>query len=139
MRAFRVSMELVFGVMMGAVLVTFGQSPLTATVSWLAPTQNVDTTALNPGDIDHYTLTWTATSAGGPSGSMNVPGSALSVIVPFGCGQANFTISATTSASARYPNATSGSTSPVFYDSQVKCASNPPAGLAVQSSAAKPK
>lgn len=106
-----------------------------ATVSWLAPTQYVDGTAIAAGDLDHYTITWTATGSGGPSGSMTVTGTALASIVPFACGQANFSITVTTSTTSKYPGITSGPAGPVFLDTKVACATNPPGALAVQFSA----
>jgi hypothetical protein len=108
-----------------------------AVVAWLAPTTYVDGSAIAPGDLDHYTITWTASVAGGPAGSMTVPGNTLAANVPFPCGSANFSITVTTSStSSKYPNTTSDPSSPlVLFDSKVKCAPNPPSGLGVRSSA----
>ena len=117
----------------------WAQSGPTATVSWLAPSTYVDTTPISAGELDHYTLTWTSTVSGGPSGTMSLPGSSLSVIVPFACGSATFSLSVTTTTSAKYPGATSGASSPVVYDSKVACAPNPPSGLGVQSSGTSSK
>lgn len=108
-----------------------------AVVAWLAPTAYVDGSAVAPADVDHYTISWTASSAGGPTGSFTAPGNTLAANVPFPCGSANFSITVTTSSSSKYPNTTSDPSAPiVLFDSKVKCASNPPSGLAVRSSAA---
>jgi hypothetical protein len=115
-----------------ALSAVWAQSVPTATVSWLGPVKYTDTSLVSVNDLDHYTLTWTATTAGGPSGSMSLPGAALSAIVPFPCGSATFAITVTTTASSKYPNATSGASSPVIFDSGVACATNPPSDLAVQ-------
>lgn len=102
-------------------------------VSWVAPTTYNDGSPLNAADIDHYTLTWQPASGQvGPSGTLSIPGSALSAQVNVPCGSTTFTLSATTGAGARYPNATSSSTSGVPYASGVACAPNPPSGLVAQ-------
>ena len=109
--------------------VTIAVSP--ATVTWVPPTQYSDGSAIASGDLDHYTVTWVGNP--GPSGSVNVPAGASlpTVAVPVACGQANFSVSVTTGAKAKYPNATSTSTGPVLFDSKVSCTPNPPSGLAV--------
>lgn len=120
------------------VTLTLAQTPSTAVVSWLAPVTYVDGTALTSADLDHYTITWTASASGGPSGSVTAPANTLAANVPFPCGAANFSITVTTSSTAKYPNVTSDPSSPVLlFDSKVKCAANPPSGLGVQFSAAK--
>jgi hypothetical protein len=105
----------------------------TAKISWSAPTTYTDTTALPVGDIDHYTLTWApASGAGGPIGSMNVPGNLLTAQVPVPCGGTSFTVSVTTGPNAHIPNATSTPTNAVPYVSGIACVPNPPTGLVVQ-------
>jgi hypothetical protein len=47
------------------------------------------------------------------------------------CGAVSFTVSVTTTATAMYPNATSGQSNAVPYATGVTCAPNPPTGLAV--------
>lgn len=123
-----------------AVAISFGQSSgatANTVISWLAPIQYVDGSAIASGELDHYTVTWVAVT--GTSGSITVPASSLSAMVPILCGAANFTVTVTTTSTAKYPNATSSAAGPILYDSQVKCAPNPPTGLAVQSSVAKLK
>lgn len=102
----------------------------TANLSWTAPTAYVDTSPLPASDIDHYTIAWAPTSGqSGPSGSETVPGSAVTATAPVPCGSTTFTITVTTTATAKYPNATSGPSSPAPYVSGVTCSPNPPAGL----------
>lgn len=117
-----------------ALSTVWGQVSSGASVSWLAPTTYADTSVIAAGELDHYTISWTSTAPGGPSGSLTVPGTALAAVVPLSCGAANFAVTVTTTASAKYPNATSGPAGPVLWDSKVVCAPNPPTGLAVQSS-----
>lgn len=112
--------------------VVFGAGT-TANVSWVAPTQYTDGTALANGDIDHYTVTWAPGSGqSGPSGSLKVAGTASTAVVPVACGQATFSITVTTSATAKYANVTSAPSNPVPYATGVTCTVNPPTGLAVQ-------
>lgn len=104
----------------------------TATASWVAPTTYSDGSSLPISDIDHYTLTWApASGQSGPSGSMNVAAGTISQTVNALCGSTTFTISVTTTATARYPNATSTPSGPVPYASGIACTPNPPTGLAV--------
>lgn len=104
----------------------------TATLSWIAPTQYTDGSPVAAGDLDHYTITWApASGQSGPSGSLTAPGSALTATVPVACGQVSFAITVTSSATARYPNATSGPTNPLSYVTGVKCTPNPPTGATV--------
>lgn len=109
-----------------------------AVVAWLAPKTYTDGSPVASTDLDHYTISWVASAAGGPAGSITVPANTLAANVPFPCGSANFSITVTTSStSPKYPNTTSDPSAPiVLFDSKVKCASNPPSGLAVRSSAA---
>lgn len=108
-----------------------------AVVAWLAPKTYTDGSSIASSDLDHYTISWTASATGGPAGSLIAPGNTLAANVPFPCGSANFSITVTTSSTSKYPNTTSDPSAPiVLFDSKVKCASNPPFGLAVRSSAA---
>lgn len=105
----------------------------TAHLSWSAPTTYNDTSPLPATDIDHYTLTWAPpTGQPGPSGSVNVPGTATTATAPIPCGNTTFTLSVTTTATAKYPNATSAPTSPIPYASNISCTPNPPTGLVAQ-------
>jgi hypothetical protein len=115
-----------------ALTVTFGAGT-TANVSWTPPTQYMDGSALPATDIDHYTIAWAPVAGqSGPSGSQTVLASASQpAVVPVACGQVTFTITATTGAAAKYPNATSGASNAVPYVTGVTCAPNPPSGLAV--------
>lgn len=99
----------------------------TANLSWTAPTQYTDNTSIAAGELDHYTIAW-APQAGktGPTGSLTVAGTLTSATVPVACGDVTFTLTVTTSATAKYPNATSGPAGPVPYVSGVSCAPNPP-------------
>ena len=105
-------------------------SGTSAKVSWTAPTAYVDGTALPLSDLDHYTLSWApATGQAGPSGSLTVAGNLSSVTVPVACGSTSFSLTVTTGAAAKYPNATSAPAGPVPYVTGVTCAPNPPAAL----------
>lgn len=102
----------------------------TATVSWTAPTQYTDGTALAATDIASYTVTYqTATSA---VKSLTVPAGTLTTTVAALCGTANFSVTVTTTATAVYPNATSSPAGPVPFVSSVNCVPNSPSGLTVK-------
>lgn len=104
----------------------------TANVSWTAPTQYTDNSALPATDIDHYTITWApATGQSGPSGSLNVAGNLTSTTVPVACGNTSFTVSVTTSATAKYPNATSAPSNLVPYATGVTCGPKAVTGVTV--------
>lgn len=118
---------------LGCISLTFASGSPTATVSWTAPVAYSDGSNLPASDIDHYTITWAPTSEqSGPSGSLNtIPAAANTTVVPIACGSTSFTVSVTTTASARYPNATSSSTAAVPFATGIACTPNPPSGLAV--------
>ena len=104
----------------------------TANLSWTAPTAYIDGEPLPAAQIDHYTITWTTaspTGVGGPTGSLNVPGTATTATVPVPCGSVNFSITVTTTAAAVFPNATSAPDGPVPYATGVTCGPNPVTGL----------
>jgi hypothetical protein len=102
----------------------------TANLKWTAPTSYVDGTSLAAADLDHYTITWApASGQAGPSGSITVAGSLTATTVPVACGQVTFSITVTTTASALYPNATSGPSSPAPYVTGITCVPKAPAGL----------
>lgn len=102
---------------------------VSATVSWVAPATYNDGSTVPSTDIDHYTLSWAPVgSQAGPSGSVNVTSTSAVVAVP--CGSTSFSVTVTTSATAKYPNVTSGPDGPVSYASGVTCTINPPTGLA---------
>ncbi len=104
----------------------------TANLSWSAPPTYTDSEAMPAGDIGYYTIFWTPVAGGGPAaGSLKVTG-ATSAVVPVPCGGETFSVSVTTSASAKYPNSSSAPSSAVPYASGIACTPNPPAGLTVQ-------
>jgi len=74
------------------------------------------------------------TTAAGKNQSVQVKAPLLSATVPALCGTVNFTVSVTTSASAKYPNATSTPAGPVPFVSSATCvgAPNPPGALSVK-------
>jgi hypothetical protein len=116
-----------------SVALVWATSPPSAMVSWTAPSAYLDGTALPVADIDHYTLTWfpagSTTPAGGTPGVLTVKG--LTAAVPVVCGTVQFSVTATTTANAVYPNTTSTAAGPVPFVSTVSCAPNPPGALAV--------
>lgn len=104
-----------------------------AQVSWTAPTAYNEGSALPAGDIASYTVTWVGISGPqgpGPSGSLVVKAPATSAVLPVACGSVNVSVSVTTSASAKYPNAMSDPAGPVAYASGLVCKPNPPGALA---------
>ena len=104
----------------------------TANLSWIAPTQYVDGTALPTSDLGSYTITWApASGQSGPSGSLTVAGTALAATVPVPCGGTSFSVTVTTSSSAHYPNATSAPAGPVPYVTGVTCGPKAVTGLTV--------
>jgi hypothetical protein len=106
----------------------WAQTPPSATVTWVAPVTYVDTTKIVAGDLDHYTVSWSRTVGGTIAGSVDVK--TLTALVPVACGTMQFSVTATTSATAAYPNTTSGPAGPVLFDSKAVCAPNPPSALA---------
>lgn len=86
----------------------------TANLSWSAPTQYVDGTALPASDIAFYTVQFN-----GQSQKVTAPATTASVNVA--CGSASFTVTVTTTATAKYPNATSDPSGAVPYASGVVC------------------
>lgn len=107
---------------------------VTAKCFWNAPPFTyLDGTPLPASDIDHYTVTWTpAPGQSGPSGSINVPPSLLSVPVTIPCGATTFTLSVTTNSKAHVANATSAPTAGIAFDSGVACGPGTPTGFMVQ-------
>lgn len=102
----------------------------TANLTWTAPTQYTDGSPIAAGDLDHYTITWApASGQSGPSGSITVAGNLSGSQVPVPCGGVSFTLTVTTGATAKYPNATSGPAGPVPYVTGVTCGPNPPGAL----------
>lgn len=124
-----VPMRLLGGVALLSVALVWATSPPSATVTWTAPTAYLDGSVLPVADIDHYTLSWSP-AGGSPTGGI-LTVKALTATVPVVCGTVQFTVTATTSATALYPNATSQATGPVPFASGVSCAPNPPGALAV--------
>lgn len=96
-----------------------------ATVSWNAPVSYTDGTAVASGDIASYTVKWSGTV----SGSTTVAGTALSAVVPVACGTVTFTVLATSGASAKYPNQSSGDSNTAVYATGVTCTLNPPTAV----------
>ncbi|MGH9436392.1 MAG: hypothetical protein ACRD22_00505, partial [Terriglobia bacterium] len=73
----------------------------TANLSWTAPTQYTDGTAIAAGELDHYTIAWSpAAGSAGPSGSLTVAGSVVNATVPVACGSTSFYINVTSTATA---------------------------------------
>jgi hypothetical protein len=101
-------------------------SGTTALLAWVAPTAYSNGITLAPTEIAYYTITYTV----GPSNqSLQVLAPALSTTVVVSCASTTFTISVTTTATATYPNATSGASSGVPYASGVTCVPNAPSGF----------
>lgn len=116
---------------LAALTVTFGAGT-SATLNWQAPTEYTDGSPIQSGDIAYYTVNWApAAGQSGPSGSLQTSGPVLTATVPVPCGAVSFTVTVTSSGTAKYPNTTSAPTNPVPYASGVTCAPNPPTGLAV--------
>lgn len=104
----------------------------TANLTWTPPTQYTDGSPIAAGELDHYTITWApASGQSGPTGSITVAGNLSSSQVPVPCGGVSFTLTVTTSATAKYPNATSGPAGPVPYVTGVTCGPKAVTGLAV--------
>lgn len=120
-------MRVLGGVLLLSVAFVWATTPPSATVTWAAPTAYLDKSVLPVEDIDHYTLSWTP--AQGSSGVLTVKG--LTAVVPVVCGTVQFSVTATTGATALYPNTTSTAAGPVPFASGVSCAPNPPGALAV--------
>lgn len=97
----------------------------TANLSWTAPTAYTDGSALPVADIAFYTITW-------DTQSVKVTAPAISTVVNVPCGSTAFSATVTTTASAKYPNATSSQAGPVPYATGIACVPNPPQGLAVR-------
>jgi hypothetical protein len=117
---------------LGASLTIAYASGTTANLTWTAPTQYTDGSAIAAGELDHYTITWApATGQVGPSGSLTVAGNLTATTVPVACGQVSFTITVTTTASAKYANATSAPGGPVPYATGVTCVPKAVTGLGV--------
>ncbi len=109
----------------------------TAQVSWTAPTQYTDGHAVAPTDIAFYTVLACETASPGtcltfkaaPATAGTAP--PLSLIAPVSCGNYNFTVTATTTATALYPNETSAPSNVVPYATGITCTPNPPGGVTV--------
>lgn len=106
-------------------------SGTTANVSWTAPTQYTDGTALAATDIDHYTVTACEVNAPGTCVTATVKAPATTGTLAVVCGQYDFTVTVTTGASATYPNATSSPSSVVPYASGVSCTPKAVTGVTV--------
>lgn len=102
-----------------------------ATVSWQAPTTYTDGEALPASEIAFYTVQWTGGGTATQTKVVNAPG--LSTVVAAICGSVSFTVSVTTTATAKYPNATSAPAGPVpFVSSSASCTPNPPVAVTVK-------
>lgn len=86
----------------------------TANLSWVAPNQYVDGTALPATDIAFYTIQFN-----GQTQKVTAPATTASVNVA--CGSTSFTVTVTTTATAKYPNTTSDPSGAVPYASGVVC------------------
>jgi hypothetical protein len=114
--------------LLGATLVLAAGT--TANLAWTAPTAYTDGSAIANGDLATYVISWApATGQIGPSGSASVAATSTSTTIPVACGSVTFTVAVTTSATAKYPNATSGVSNAVPYATGVTCAPNPPSAL----------
>lgn len=110
-----------------------------ATVSWTMPTQYTDGSTLPASDIASATIAWAPVAGqSGPSGSLTVTpaaGSTLvpsSAVVPVPCGNTSFTVAITTTATAKYANASSAqSQPPVAYATGVSCVPKAVTGVTV--------
>lgn len=117
--------------LLSCLCVTYGAGT-TANLTWSAPTTYTDGSAIASGDIASYTISWApASGQSGPTGTQSATASAVAATVPVACGSVTFTISVTTSSTAKYPNVTSGPSNAVPYATGVTCTINPPSGLAV--------
>lgn len=101
-----------------------------ASVSWKAPIQNADGTALSPGDIKSYLVEWRRTVGGSVVGSQVVVAPALTLSVPLSCGSYVFDVIATAQAAGNDP-ANSAPSATANYATGVTCTPNPPTGLTV--------
>lgn len=96
-----------------------------ATVSWNAPTTYIDGTVMPASDIASYTVSW-APAAGSTGGSVSVPATAISIVVPgLTCGSFTFSATVTTTATAVYPSQTSAASNAVPYATGVSCKPSP--------------
>lgn len=102
-----------------------------ATVAWAPGAIYTDGTAVPAADIKSFTVAWVSGAGGGPAGQLTVPGTASSATVPVGCGGVSFTVTVTTSATAKFPNLTSDPSAAVPYATGITCTVNPPAGVTV--------
>jgi hypothetical protein len=112
-------------VIIGLLFISFkgeAQTPPAATVKWVMPTQYNDDSALPLADIAKSTVKW-------PGGSLDVPAPTASASVPVPCGDRVFTVTVTTKATAKYPNATSGDSAQVTFATGVTCAPKAPTGI----------
>jgi hypothetical protein len=109
--------------LVGALAISFAAGT-SATLTWNAPTTYSDASALPVTDIAFYTVSWNG-------GTVQVTSPALTTVVTVPCGSTAFSITVTTSATAKYPNATSAPDGPVPYATGIACVPNPPQGLAV--------
>ena len=117
-----------FWIVMSALALAAGTS---ANLSWSPPLAYQDGTALKATDIAGYTIEWRASATGPVLGTQPAAASATSATVPVPCGSLVFDVTVTTTASAVYPNATSGPSVAVPYASGVACTPNPPSGLKI--------
>lgn len=106
----------------------------TANLTWTNPTQYTDATALPVGDIAYLTILACEVNAPETCITQKVTPNNGTVpttaVVPVVCGQYDFTIKVTTTATAVYPNATSGPSNIVPYASGVNCGPKAVTGLA---------
>lgn len=121
-------MRLFAGLLLLATFACHAQAAPVATVSWNAPTTYTDQSPVKSGDIASYIVSWSRPT--GPIiGSVTVTAPAVTTGVPVPCGSFVFTVSATTSATALYPNTTSAQSNAAPYISGVTCTLNPPTSL----------
>lgn len=99
----------------------------TATLSWVLPTTYSDTSALPTTDIAYVTIQWTLGGVAQTQKVSTAPMTSATVNVP--CGSVTFDVLVTTTATAKYPNATSGPSNSVPYATGVQCVPNPASGL----------
>ncbi len=99
----------------------------TATLTWQLPTQYIDGTALPATDIAFSTVTWVH-KINGKTGTLQFATN-TGTAPGLSCGDYTFSVTVTTSKTAKFPNATSSPSSSVDYDTGIICAPSPATGL----------
>lgn len=127
------------GVIIGAAITVCAAAVPTANVSWVAPTQYDDNSPLAATDIAYYTVVacpgseipaapGCLTQKVSPATAGAAPPTTLTGM-PLVCGSYTISVTVTTTASAKYPNETSGPSTAVPLVTSVSCSPNPPSGV----------